>query len=142
MEFLKKLKRFKEAVVEVVKEDPETAYIAVSSGAALGIAICCFIDIHKVNKEVKELGKAVNNVFGIAQAGYIANNQCCTNLRAQVEHIATHLGIAEECKQIGAETARAAFDKAGYNYLEASKLVSLLDAAGPMLHDYLGTVNF
>lgn len=137
MEFLKKLKRFKEAVVEVVKEDPETAFIVVSSGAALGIAICCFIDIHKVDKEIKEVGKAVNNVFAVAQAGYVANNQCCSNLRAQVNYISKHLGIAEECEKVGAETATKIFKESGLTELDASKIVYLLERSKPVMVEFL-----
>lgn len=138
MDIFKKINKIKDAIIETAKEDPAQATIAIGAGLGLGMALALTIDVEFcLRKEIKNIEQAATNAFAVAQAGYIANNQCCSNLRAQVNYISEHLGIAEECKKVGVDSARQVFKEAGFTELDAGKMASLLEASRPIMDEFL-----
>ena len=137
MDIFEKINKVKDAIVETAQENPTQAATVFGLGACGLLLACHAIDIHNMKKEIKGLGDAISNTFAVAQAGYVANNQCCSNLRAQVNYISKHLGIAEECEKIGAETATNIFKESGLTELDASKMVYLLERSKPVMVEFL-----
>lgn len=137
MDIFEKINKVKDAIVETAQENPAQAATVFGLGACGLLLAWHAIDIHNMKKEIKGMGDAISNTFAVAQAGYIANNQCCSNLRAQVNYISEHLGIAEECKKVGAETAKNIFNESGLTELDASKMVYLLERSKPVMVEFL-----